>query len=199
MKITIELNCLHCQRPNIIRNGKNLYGPQNYLCKDCGILFITDHDKTYKGCLSWTTDIIKIMLLRGIGIRDLCVILKVSARKVLKTLNLTNYEIIPRKKHYDTIEIDELWTYVGSKNNKLWLIYAYCRKTGEIIAYVWGKRDLKTAIELKKRLEELGISYNLIASDSWDSFLKAFDENEKITGKRYTVGIEGNNCRRAYK
>ncbi len=30
------------------------------------------------------------------------------------------------------------------KKNKQWLIYAYHRETGEIVAYVWGKRDLAT-------------------------------------------------------
>jgi IS1 family transposase len=29
--------------------------------------------------------------------------------------------------------------FLGNKNNKQWLIYAYHRETGEIVAYVWGK------------------------------------------------------------
>jgi IS1 family transposase len=49
---------------------------------------------------------------------------------------------------------------VGKKKNKIWLIYAYHRESGEIVAYVWGKRDLKTAKKLRKRLRRLGISYD---------------------------------------
>jgi IS1 family transposase len=49
------------------------------------------------------------------------------------------------------LEVDELWTYVGKKSRKVWQICAYHRETGEIIAFVWGKRDLKTAKELKKK------------------------------------------------
>ena len=44
--------------------------------------------------------------------------------------------------HYESLEVDEFWTFVGNKKNKHWLIYAYHRETGEIVAYVWGKRDL---------------------------------------------------------
>lgn len=36
------------------------------------------------------------------------------------------------------------------KRIKQWLIYAYDRETRKIIAYVWGKRDLKTAKKLRK-------------------------------------------------
>ena len=41
----------------------------------------------------------------------------------------------------------------------------------------------------------LGIRYDRVAFDRWDSFLTAFKEDEQLVGKRYTVGIEGNNCR----
>jgi len=135
------------------------------------------------------------MLVRGTGIRDISVILQISIKKVLKILTSTHYEIQPRRTHYDCLEIDEFWTYVGRKSNKVWLIYAYHRETGEIAAYVWGKRDLKTAQKLRRRLKRLKITYDCIGTDNWDSFLTAFEEDQQQTGKQYTVGIEGNNCR----
>jgi IS1 family transposase len=138
---------------------------------------------------------IKIMLVRGIGIRDISVILKISVGKVLKTLTSGKYQITPARKHYDCLEIDEFWTYVGRKTNKVWLIYAYHRESGEIAAYVWGKRDLKTAKKLRRRLKRLGITYGHAAIDNWESFMTAFSEDRKLVGKEYTVGIEGNNCR----
>jgi IS1 family transposase len=78
---------------------------------------------------------------------------------------------------------------VGKKKNKVWLIYAYHRETGEIVAFVWGKRDLKTAQKLRKRIQRLGISYDKVATDDWDSFLSAFRKDKQV------AGIEGNNCR----
>jgi IS1 family transposase len=134
------------------------------------------------------------MFVRGNGVRDICAVLKISAGKVLKTLCSSRYEIKPKKKHYDTLEIDEFWTYVGRKTNKKWLIYAYCRESGEIVAYVWGKRDTKTAARLRKRLQQLGVTYDRIATDGWNSFLTAFKDDELLIGKEHTVGIEGNNC-----
>jgi serine kinase of HPr protein (carbohydrate metabolism regulator) len=67
------------------------------------------------------------MLVRGIGIRDIRAVLKVSITTVLKALKSTKYKINPKQNHYDRLEIDEFWTYVGKKQNKVWLIYAYHR------------------------------------------------------------------------
>jgi IS1 family transposase len=135
------------------------------------------------------------MLVRGIGIRDISEIEKISIKKVLSVLVNSNRAIIPKSLYYDQLEVDEFWTYVGNKKNKVWLIYAYHRATGEIVAYAWGKRNLKTARELRKRIFDLGISFGSIATDNWDSFLTAFKEDNHIIGKKNTVGIEGNNCR----
>jgi transposase-like protein len=109
---------------------------------------------------------IKIMLVRGIGIRDISIILQISITKVLKTLTSLKYSIQPQQTHYDCLEIDEFWTYVKEKKNKVWLIYAYHRETGEIVAYVWGKRDLKTAKKLRKQIQRLGITYDMVATDN---------------------------------
>ena len=78
------------------------------------------------------------MLVRGVGIRDISEIEKVSIRKVLTVLAKSDYSIVAKKKHYNNIEVDEFWIYVQRKENKQWLIYAYDRETQEIIAYVWG-------------------------------------------------------------
>jgi hypothetical protein len=73
------------------------------------------------------------MLVRGIGIRDISAVVKISITKVLKVLKSVKYKIKLKKIHYDCLEIDEFWTYVGKKKNKVWLIYAYHRESGEIV------------------------------------------------------------------
>jgi len=50
----------------------------------------------------------------------------------------------------------------------------YDREIREIITYVWGKRDLKTAKKLRKQLKELNITYASIATDDWKSFKTTF-------------------------
>lgn len=73
--------------------------------------------------------------------------------------------------------------------------YAHERESGEIAAFVWGKRDLETALALKNKLSESGITFGRIATDNWKSFRLAFSDCRHIVGKKFTLGIEGNNCR----
>jgi hypothetical protein len=121
------------------------------------------------------------MLVRGMGIRDIAEIEKISIKKVLSVLVHSRHMIRPRQQYYECLEVDEFWTYVQKKSRKVWLIYAYHRETGEIVAFVWGKRDLKTANGLKKKLSDSGVSYGSIATDEWDSFVTAFkDKNHLI-------------------
>jgi transposase-like protein len=118
MTVTIEIKCPHCQSSSITRNGKKHNGKQNYRCSLCGHQFIADHEKTHNGCLSWIVQSIKMMLVRGMGIRDISAVLKLSAGKVLKVLESCSYAIKPKQTYYDRLEIDEFWTYVRKKENE---------------------------------------------------------------------------------
>jgi IS1 family transposase len=134
------------------------------------------------------------MLVRGVGIRDISVIEGISIFKVLSVLVSCNYLLSPKKVHYDRLEVDDFWTFVGTKSNKKWLLYAYDRESKEIVCYVWGSRNLRTARKLRQKLTDLGISFGYILSDNWKSFKTAFKDCKHIIGKENTVGIEGNNC-----
>jgi hypothetical protein len=96
----------------------------------------------------------------GDSIRDISAALRISVTKVLKVLVSGEYKIKPKQNRYGCLETDEFRTYVGKKKNKARLMYAYDRETGEIAVSnprfaVWGKRDLKTAKRLRKRLKRL--------------------------------------------
>src|SRR5690606_40707338 len=87
------------------------------------------------------------------GIRDFHVTgVQTCALPIFSTIGSSVYKITPKKRYYERLEIDEFWTYVYRKKRKVWLIYAYDRATNEIVAYVWGKRDLKTARSEERRV-----------------------------------------------
>jgi hypothetical protein len=56
----------------------------------------------------------------------------------------------------------------------------------------------QTGLENSQRVEEetVGFRHKLwkYCTDDWDSFVSAFKDKNHLMGKRYTVGIEGNNC-----
>ncbi|WAU75098.1 IS1 family transposase [Acinetobacter sp. TR11] len=195
MQITLQIKCPACLSNRIKKNGKKVDGKQNYQCKDCKRQFIGDHALSYQGYHSGITTKILHLMVRGSGVRDIAEVERISIGKVLRTLSQSEYQLHAQQSYYECLEVDEFWTFVGNKQNKQWLIYAYHRESGEIVAYVWGKRDLATVQRLKARLKKLGVQYTRIASDHRDSFITAFQRCKQVMGKFFTVGIEGNNCR----
>ena len=84
------------------------------ISKDCGRQFIGDHALTYKGCHSDLNHKILKMLVRGVGIRDVSDIEDISVKKVLSVLVNSKQIITPKQPHYDSLEVDEFWTFAAS-------------------------------------------------------------------------------------
>ncbi len=53
-------------------------------------------------------------------------------------------EITPQKEYYESLQIDEFWTYVGNKSNKVWLLYVYSAENQEVVSYIFGDRSENT-------------------------------------------------------
>ena len=45
-------------------------------------------------------------------------------------------------------------------------VYAYDPDTNEIVTFVWGKRNLTTAKQLRAKLEELGVDFGYVCCDN---------------------------------
>ncbi|AVI39306.1 putative transposase (plasmid) [Acinetobacter baumannii] len=66
-------------------------------------------------------------MVRGSGIRDIAEVERISIGKVLRTLTESTYEIQPQQSHYESLEVDEFWNFVGNKriNNGLFLFKSH--------------------------------------------------------------------------
>ena len=54
-------------------------------------------------------------------------------------------------------ELDEMWSYVKSKDHPRWLWHAIDRSTGQVLAYVFGARKDEVFLQLKALLKPFGI------------------------------------------
>lgn len=41
----------------------------------------------------------------------------------------------------EVLELDEMWSYVGKKTNRVWIWIALCRRTRQVVAWWYGPRD----------------------------------------------------------
>ena len=49
-------------------------------------------------------------------------------------------------------ELDELWSFAGSKENARWVWIALCRQTRQVVAYFVGDRSAQSARALRERI-----------------------------------------------
>jgi insertion element IS1 protein InsB len=191
------MQCPQCSSTKkIVKNGFTRYSVQKYICKNCKRQFIDRKFLIYKKPFNQPKRDAEIIrhLERGNGVRDIEYIMQVSRSSILNIISKLALIITPKKRVYKSIQIDELWSYVGNKKNKKWMIYAYCKETKEILGVVFGRRDARTVAKLYKQLKKLGVAIHEYCTDMWDSFCKVFVNENHTIGKRYTTDIEGINC-----
>ena len=73
----------------------------------------------------------------------------------------------------DVLELDELWSFVGSKAQTLWLWVALCRRTRQIVAWTLGDRSAQGACDLHAAIAK-DYRHCATRSDQWEAYQAAF-------------------------
>jgi len=85
-------------------------------------------------------------------------------------------------------ELDEMWSYVRSKANPRWLWHAIDHHTGQVLAYVFGRRQDTVFLALKALLEPFGITRYF--TDGWGAYERHVEAEQHTVGKENTQKIE---------
>src|SRR5262245_43437010 len=165
----VSVHCPECQSIDVVQYGKQANGTQRYRCnnRDCPrTIFLLQYAD--KGRLPAVKQQIVDMTLNGSGVRDIVRVLGVSSATVidvlkkkepaitqvneglLKRLNPTQLDISIRQ--VADAEMDEMWSFVGSKRQQRWFWHAIDHHTGQVLAYVCGPREDATFLQLKELL-----------------------------------------------
>ena len=94
------------------------------------------------------------------------------------------------------IELDEMWHFLNSKDNKLWIWKAINHDTGELLDWECGDRSEETAAVLIERLKKIGAK--LYISDEYVVYASLIPVGQLYQGKDKTDGIERNNGRQRH-
>jgi insertion element IS1 protein InsB len=88
----------------------------------------------------------------------------------------------------DEAEVDEMWSFVGKKKEQRWLWHAIDHRTGQVLAYVFGRRTDEVFVKLKTLLEPLGITHYY--TDYWGAYERNLAPEVHSPSKRNTQQIE---------
>jgi insertion element IS1 protein InsB len=85
-------------------------------------------------------------------------------------------------------ELDEMWSYVGKKTQQRWLWHAIDHHTGQVLAYVFGRRQDRVFLRLRALLEPFGITR--FYTDGWGTYERHIAPAHHTVGKQHTQRIE---------
>jgi insertion element IS1 protein InsB len=183
---TITYTCRQCGSTDIVKNGTNKCGSQQYHCHTCGA-YQTLQPKVAPAAQvkDW---ILKAYheraSLRGLERAFQIARQTVSRwiRTILRTLPALVDTLQPAQPD-DVLELDEVWSFVLKKGQKRWLWIALCRRTRQIVAFTIGDRSEKTCRRLWNKVPAVYKACQSY-SDFWDAYQKVWPpETHHSVGK----------------
>lgn len=158
----MECKCPSCSSSLVKKNGHIHNGKQNYRCLPCGRQFVLEPTK--KTIDEGTKNLIRKTLLERISLEGVCRVFDVSMPWLLEFIGGLiaelpedlNAEMVEEDDDIEIVvlEADELWSYVGSKDNPQWLWLVMHSRTRQVVAMQVGPRNKRTAEKLFFKLPE---------------------------------------------
>lgn len=169
---TITYTCHSCDSINIVKNGTNKCGNQQYHCKDCGDYRVLEPENQKEH-----PDKTKILhaYRERVSLRGLERIFGVCRKTIMGWLRDEVEELpaladtlLPARPN-DVLELDEAWSFVANKQEKRWLWTALCRRTRQIVAFVIGDHSEDTCRRLWQRIPA-AYRHCTTFSDFWKAY-----------------------------
>ena len=88
----------------------------------------------------------------------------------------------------EAAEVDEMWSFVGSKAQQRWLWHAIDHLSGVVLAYAFGSRAAAVFVELKKLLKPFGLVH--FYTDGAGVYERHLPASAQSVGKSNTQQIE---------
>ena len=84
--------------------------------------------------------------------------------------------------------MDQMWSFVRSKQQERWLWHAIDHRTGQLLAYVLAPHQDAAFKQLKSLLAPFGITH--FYTDGWGAYERHLEPEQHTVGKANTQKIE---------
>lgn len=184
-----KIHCPTC-RNRAVKNGFQ-NKKQRYKCNSCNKKFILKF--SYQAYKENTNKLITSLLKEGCGIRSISRILSISTKTVLtRMLKISNQIKVPQFNLKGCkFEMDEIWSFVGSKSNVTWITYAIERNSKNVIDFIIGSKTKENIQPLVDKL--LLLNPRRIYTDKLNIYPRLIPESIHKRFKYCTNKIERNN------
>lgn len=182
------MNCPKCESPQIIKYGKTHYGKPRFRCQECGRQFV--ENPTKQPVDEATRALVDKLLLERLALAAIVRITGVSARWLQLYVN-RKYKDVPRQVEVKpkavgklTIQLDEMWSFVGSKHNKKWVWLALDANSREVVGAYIGDRSRRSAKKLWQSIPAIYRQCAVCYTDFWEAYAQVLPrKRHKAVGK----------------
>jgi insertion element IS1 protein InsB len=196
--------CPDCGTTKIKKNGHIHNGKQNHFCKVCGRQFVENSEQ--KLISVEEREQIRKLLLERLPLRGICRVMGVSLSWLLVFMS-SEYEQLPDDLNFQSraetdklliwsleSEVDEMWSFVGSKENKQWIWIAMDARSRQIITFYVGDRSRESARKLWESIPKNYREKATFYTDDWQAYngIIPADRHQVVKGK--ANHIERFNC-----
>src|SRR5262245_35484203 len=160
--MTPRETCPQCGSSWFKRNGHIRTGKQNHRCKRCGRAFVLNPANSV--ITEEQRALIERLLLERISLRGICRAVGVGRQWLLQFM-VARFQAVPDDLYVKPAEgtpmvilqrleaeLDELWSFVGKKENRSWVWIAMDANTRQVIAFHVGDRSGQSAAALWEKL-----------------------------------------------
>ena len=169
------MSCPQCKSKHVVKNGIRKNGKQNHLCRVCRRQFVENPCFHYS-ISAESKSLIQRLLLEKISLTGIVRVLRISGRWLQYYVNdlyknvPQRILVLPKEKGRLTVECDEMWSFVGNKDNKQWIWLAIDRDTREIIGAHVGNRGREGAQALWASLPPVYRQCAVCYTDFWEAY-----------------------------
>jgi IS1 family transposase len=186
--------CPRCGSLRVVKSG-HILGRQRWWCKACRYQFTT---VSGHGTAVSTQRAGVSLYGHGLSFRTVARLLGTTAQSVLRwgCSYVDGHCVKPEPGAAVVIELDEMWHFVGSKANKVWIWKASDRERGILVDWECGRRDEATFRRLLTRLQRWKV--RLFCTDAFVVYDTALPVGRHDVGKDQTVALERTNAQQRH-
>ncbi len=148
------MKCREC-KGGCKKAGKESNGTQKFKCRACGEYQQAHYQ--YRACQAGTDQSIIAHVKEACGIWNTARLMEVAKGTVLRRIrSIAKHIKCPNiDEKALSYEVDELYTFIGNKEDSLYICYAIERKTRSVIDFVLGPRTKEKLKSVTQKLLDL--------------------------------------------
>ena len=183
--------CPECHSTNTKKNGSIANGKPKRACNDCGRQYVLNPEDHFIDDEIW--EMVERMYLEGVSIRAIHRITGIARSwlhvKINRFVEQIDEEIEPpedldSKKKRLILQCDEMWSFVGSKDNTVWIWSAMDLETWRIVAVHIGGREDADAQAFVEKIPDIYLKHACIDTDGLRSYKTHFASMDHTAWKK---------------